>query len=1009
MNGPIYKRELLGYFRTPIAYVFIAAFHLAVMISCFFINSLLDTDQADLQPFFGVLPWLLLFLVPGIGMRSWAEENHRRTIELTLTLPCHRPSILLSKFLAAWTVIGLALALTFPLGLTIAYLGNPDWGALLTAYLGGWLMAGSLLAVATLCSVLSRMQVVSFVLSVCSSLALLIVGWGVFSDILRPWLPLVMVDALAYLGIITHYEALARGVLPLQDVLYFVLLGTGALLLADFFLSHRGELGPGFWRQREKGRNHVLGLLGLALAFILNGFVTSRLDLSESQAYSIGPQSLKLAQELGKPVEIQFFFSHSRPEATPFMKQYAFRVRTVLEEYKEAAQGLITLKQIDPEPDSPAEDLAIEAGLKGFAGPTGKLYFGISMKSGEAQAVLPFLDPTREDLLEYEIAKTLLGLSSTKKPRLGIFTSLKMRDYAPDGQTKDWALLDALAGSFSVDLWGVLPDPLPEDLAVLFLVHPKDLDPSAHKRIEAFLQRGGRLLMAVDPFSRIELIQKHGRPQLQAGGSMPTFHSQAAELLKDWGIIFDSTKVVGDARRAANINLFGQSVPHPLFMKLSSEEISQTPFLKNLNEVFIAEGGSLSYDPAKGLEMQPLLKTSDISGQVDSFPLSFKDPAAIISSFRASQSSHVVAALYKGLIGQSEIIVVADVDFLEDRHATRTESRGGQQLKVARNDNLNFVLNSLEYLAGSSRLLGIRTAGVIARPFTVLRDLQRQAEDRWRSEEQKLQDKIKTAKQQLSSFYQRDAAANRLPLRLEDLKVIKQLRLEERDAERRFHRVRVNLREESTRLFHRLMAVNFFLPLALIAFGWLGFALLRFKRWPNLRVHGLYLAMPTSALVLLGSWLIFLEKTEPLRAAPVFDHLFDMEDLAGVERVIITEQGQKASLVKGTDGVWRLAEAGMQPINADRLSRLLYDMSEAKIVRRLTAAQGKSDSYGIDQGRSLAFDGRFRFKMNVGKQQPHGGFLVQVEGQPFPFLIDDFLHTYVSPEFWLATPSAAQP
>ncbi len=1009
MNWPVYKRELLSYFRTPIAYVFIAAFNLAVMISSFFLNGLLDTDQADLQPFFGALPWLLLVLVPGIGMRSWAEEKSSKTLELTLTLPLDARSVLLAKFFAAWTVVAFALALSFPLPLTVAYLGQPDWGAIVSGYLGGFLMAGSLLAVANLSSVLSRIQVVSFVLAVFASLGLLVVGWGVFSDFLREFLPLVLVDAIAYLGVITHYEALGRGVVPLQDVIYFILIGSLALLLCDLFLSSYGRNANLGTQLVKSGSRHLpvaLLLLGLLLA---NAFVNFRVDLSANQAYSISKDSLALAQAIDRPTEIKLFFSDSLPQASPFMKQYSYRVKSVLEQYAQAAPGQITVQKIDPKPDSGAEDEALAAGLQGLAGPQGSLYFGIAMQSGADKAAIPFLDPNREDLLEYEIAKALMALNVRKKQHLAIFTSMKMRQTQADGSIQAWSLLEALSGTFEVDTWNTLPAELPADLDVLFIFHPKEIDKDARRSIDSFLMRGGRIMLALDPFSRIELIQKHGRPQLDPGGEMPSFSSQFDQLFSHWGIKFDATKVIGDASRAANINILGQSIPHPLFMKLGSQDFSKAPFLKNLREVFIAEGGSLSLESGKNVKMEALLQTGSSSGALDNFVLAFQSPQAIVASFRVTLEKQVVAAVYQGSFeslfeagksAKSEIIVIGDVDFMDDRHATRSQSIGGKTLNTPRNDNLNFVINALEYLAGSASLAGVRTSGVIARPFTLLRTIQAEAEERWRGEEKKVQESIKAAQQQLSTFYARDQASNTLPLRSDDLKMIKDLRQKQRLMDQRFRSVRLNLREDSERLFHGLIAANIVTPIALVLLGALGFSLWRFRKLPQLKLSVLY--VPLTAIVLAG--VLFAGQKSSLKAAPVFDTLFDMEDLAGIERVIVSENGKQATLVKGPEGIWRMQEAGMQAINADRLSRLLYDMAEAKIVRRLTTAQGPTDSYGFDQGRSLAFTGQFNFKLTVGKQQEHGGYLVKLDGQERPLLIDDFLHTYVDPEFWLQKP-----
>lgn len=217
----LFKKEFLGYFRTPVGYVFIVIFLLASVGLTFFLGGFYDSNQASLQVFFVFHPWLFLFLAPSVGMRLWAEERHSGTVELLLTLPFPTHHAVIAKFLAAWAFLGAALALTFPMVLTVNYLGEPDNGVILAGYLGSFLMAGAYLAVTSFTSALTRNQVISFILGVVVCFALVLVSWGVFSDLLSEFLPVPLVDFVAYLGFMTHFESISRGLIDTRDLIYF--------------------------------------------------------------------------------------------------------------------------------------------------------------------------------------------------------------------------------------------------------------------------------------------------------------------------------------------------------------------------------------------------------------------------------------------------------------------------------------------------------------------------------------------------------------------------------------------------------------------------------------------------------------------------------------------------------------------------------------------------------------------------------------------------------------------
>lgn len=221
---PLFKREFLGYFRSPVAYVFIVIFLMASASCTFFLGDFYASQQASLSTFFDFLPWLYLMLVPAVGMKLWSEERHTGTIELLLTLPVRMVETVCAKFLAGWLFVCLGLLLTFPLPLTLAYLGKPDWGVVATGYLGAFLMAGSFLSVSCLASALTRNQVIAFVLGLMISFVLVLVGWGFFTDILATFLPGRVVDLVATLGVMTHFTPIKSGVIDSRDLIYFMAL-----------------------------------------------------------------------------------------------------------------------------------------------------------------------------------------------------------------------------------------------------------------------------------------------------------------------------------------------------------------------------------------------------------------------------------------------------------------------------------------------------------------------------------------------------------------------------------------------------------------------------------------------------------------------------------------------------------------------------------------------------------------------------------------------------------------
>jgi ABC-2 type transport system permease protein len=220
----IFKRELASYFATPLAYVFIVIFLVLSGVFTFYLGGFFESGQANLAPFFNFHPWLYLFLVPAIAMRLWAEERKSGTIELLMTLPITRFDAVTGKFLAAWAFAGLALLLTFPMIVTVNYLGEPDNGAIVTGYIGSWLLAGAYLAIGSCMSALAKNQVIAFILAVSVCFLFIVSGFPMVLDGFSGWAPQWLVDAVASLSFLSRFEAISKGVIDLRDLLYFVTL-----------------------------------------------------------------------------------------------------------------------------------------------------------------------------------------------------------------------------------------------------------------------------------------------------------------------------------------------------------------------------------------------------------------------------------------------------------------------------------------------------------------------------------------------------------------------------------------------------------------------------------------------------------------------------------------------------------------------------------------------------------------------------------------------------------------
>ncbi len=233
----IYRRELLSYFSTPLAAVFVVIFLVMLSAFTFYLGNFFETGQADFQAFFLFHPWMYLLLVPALAMRLWAEERKSGSMELLLTLPVTAGQAVLGKFLAAWTLVGLALLLTFPIWVTVSWLGDPDHGVIIASYLGSWLLAGTFLAIGSAMSATTSSQVMAFIFSLAVCLVFLLAGYPIVLSAMQTVFNQPVVDAIASMSFFTHFSSITRGILDLRDVAFFLINGAAWLIATVLIIN----------------------------------------------------------------------------------------------------------------------------------------------------------------------------------------------------------------------------------------------------------------------------------------------------------------------------------------------------------------------------------------------------------------------------------------------------------------------------------------------------------------------------------------------------------------------------------------------------------------------------------------------------------------------------------------------------------------------------------------------------------------------------------------------------
>ncbi len=607
-------------------------------------------------------------------------------------------------------------------------------------------------------------------------------------------------------------------------------------------------------------------LVALVLFLLVNAFSSkvltgTRLDLTANRLYTLSDGSRRIVGSLDEPMTMRFYYSDRLTADLPQIRSYAERVRGLLREFVAASDGKLSLTEVDPEPFTETEDAAVEAGVQGVQIKEGSgelLYFGlVASGSLDERAIIPFFDPRKEQSLEYDIAKLVSTLGTPDRPVLGVISSLPL-DGRPAMQfpgappaVPPWFILEQIRQTFDVRPLDGDELAIPTDCKLLMVVHPKHLPPRSLYAIDQFVLKGGHALVFADPFC--EADKPMDDPSNPMARYMAERKSDLEPLYKAWGVRMVPDMLAADRQAGLKVQ-FGdpsrpESVNYVLWLDLPRTAFDADDLVTGqIGNMRFAAAGVLEQLPGATTTFVPLVQTGLESMQVPSSAIQFQpDPKKLLATFVPTNTSLTLAARVsgpastafpegrpaagppeptedgsppppaddspdEGFVAESQapinVILVADVDLLQDQWWVQVQNFFGTRLANATSGNGDFVINALDNLSGSNDLISVRSRHGFARPFERVEALKREADQRFLSKEQELQDKLTATEQRINELQTQKQDGSSLILSPEQRTEIERFRAEQVATRKELRDVQHDLRKGIDDLETRIKFIN---------------------------------------------------------------------------------------------------------------------------------------------------------------------------------------------------------
>jgi len=608
----------------------------------------------------------------------------------------------------------------------------------------------------------------------------------------------------------------------------------------------------------------ALLFVGLLLINYLAGSVPWRIDATSQGIYTLSPGTKSLIGKVSEPLTFDLYFSKGAADLPVFYRNYADRVREMVRQYVRQSHGRITLNVIDPEPDTPEEEKATAAGVEPQRMETGgePFYFGLVATQADQQKAISALSPDREQFLEYDVSELIYSVQQLDKKKLGLITSLPLQGtpgnpMAGEQGTEGQQVASEWQDTFDIQTVDPTATELPPKLDALAIIHPENLTPKLQFWIDQFLLAGKPVFIAVDPASEY-FKRQASQMSMMSGGPPPNVTSDLPNLFAAWGIVYNPQKVLGDNSRATDLqnSSNGNVARYPTWLSLTKDDLNPKALpTAQLTSTLFVGAGSVSLKAGSTLTFTPLVQTSANAGELDASTLQFAQPDDLIRQIVPS-GKKTIAALITGKftsafpdgmpkdepaangadakpaaptapvphlaqsVDTSTLFVVADTDWLLDDFSIRKFNVLGTTAAEPLNDNLSFAANSLDFLAGSQDLISIRGKGDSIRPFTVVKNMEAEANKKYEDKLTALEAQLNDVQAKLTELQGKKGEGNRLVASPEVAKSIEDFQKQEAGIQSERRTIRLALRVGIDALENKLMAINLLAtPLLVCAFG----------------------------------------------------------------------------------------------------------------------------------------------------------------------------------------------
>jgi ABC-type uncharacterized transport system involved in gliding motility auxiliary subunit len=588
---------------------------------------------------------------------------------------------------------------------------------------------------------------------------------------------------------------------------------------------------------------------GLVLVNFLASQLPVRGDATAGGIYTLSSGTRTILQKIQEPVVLDFYFSKDAAGLPVSYKNYAARVQEMLRQYVRASGGRLSLNVVNPRADTPEEERAAAAGLQpqGAPGSAEPVYFGLVAIQADQQKAIPSFSPQRESFLEYDVSQLVQSIQQIARPKLGLISSLPLQQAGfnpmlPMARSPEPGQLIATEWERSFEIVRIESsvEKLPDGLAALAIIHPQGVPPKLQYAVDQFLLAGNPVFIAVDPSSQYFKRQGGGR----FGGPSSSASSDLHDLLKGYGITYDPQNVTGDLDRATPVQVAGngQVARLPVWLTLDGSALNSSALpTAQLRSLLFIEPGSFRITPKSGVTVTPLVETSARAGEVMANTLDLLPPDQVDRQIIPS-GKRTLAALIQGKLttafpvgpplvasdpgqlkeakGSATLVVVADTDWLLDDFSIRKVNYFGTQAAEPLNDNLAFGGNTLDYLAGSQDLISIRGKGTSLRPFTVVQQMEVEAQKKYQEQLIALEARLSETQAKLGQLQGKASDGGRLVATPEMQKAIEDFQKQEAAIRRERREIRRALREDIDALGNGLLLINLLAtPILVGAFG----------------------------------------------------------------------------------------------------------------------------------------------------------------------------------------------